>query len=178
MTNVLTNLIEVTILQYIHVSSHHSHTPYTYTVLYVYCISLQLEREREEGGPGGRKEGGKGREREIKERKKERGRKRRRRKQGKKEGRERKKDLAEVRGMPSVLVLRFRKNLYAKTKKRGTEEPSTALADSRQGSRKLWPQGTWFLWQPEWARERILLPCKDPALWTPWFGSVRPVSSF
>ena len=116
----LTNLIEVIILQYIRVSSHHSHTPYTYTVLYVYCISLQLERERE-----------------IKERKKERGRKRRRRKQRKKEGRERKKDLAEVREMPSVLALRFRKNLYAKTKKRGTEEPSTALADSRQGSRKL-----------------------------------------
>ena len=54
----LTNLIDVIILQYIRVSSHHSLTRYTYTVLYVYCISLQLEREREEGGGGeGRKEG-------------------------------------------------------------------------------------------------------------------------
>lgn len=103
----------------------------------MFTVSHYSWREKGRKGLEGRKERGKGRERKIKERKKERGRKRRRRKQGKKEGRERKKDLAEVREMPSVLALRFRKNLYAKTKKRGTEEPSTALADSHQGSRKL-----------------------------------------
>lgn len=94
------------------------------------------EKGRKEGG--GRKDGGKGRERKIKEKRKEGEKKEEEAgKEGRKRKEKKKKDLAEVREMPSVLGLRFRKNLYAKTKKRGPEEPSTALADSHQGSRKL-----------------------------------------
>ena len=79
----LTNLIEVT--TYMCVKSLQSYALHLHSVM---CH--QSWREKGRKGDEGRKDGGNGRERKIKE-KKERGRKRRRRKQGKKEGRERKK---------------------------------------------------------------------------------------
>lgn len=130
----LTNLMEATI--YTCIKSSQSYTSHSHGVV---CQLYLITAGERKGGRG--KEGWREGKRKENKRKKERGREKKEEEAGKRrkeeKGKKKKKDLAEVREMPSVLGLRLRKNLYAKTKKRGPEEPSAALADSRQGSRKL-----------------------------------------